>query len=233
MKLFVLTLLVWRSVCCAEEVDRREQFVQHVQISIEQANQGISKLTQPLLEIDGMSSPKVRHLLNNLCTLKDGTYLEIGCYKGATLLSAIFQNQATLKDVVAIDNWKEFGGPKAAFLENVSRYATQPIRFFETDCFTVNLRSFFYPINIYFYDGRHQEADQKAAFTYFDPIFDAIFIVVVDDWNWSDVREGTWAAMKELGYTILYQRELFTEKFEERSSWWNGLLVAVIEKPKL
>jgi hypothetical protein len=98
----------------------------------------------------------------------------------------------------------------------------------------MNLQSFFHPINIYFYDGRHGEADQKAAFTYFDPIFDDVFIAVVDDWNWSTVRAGTWAAMRELGYNILFYRELFTSdpKFHDITTWWNGLFVAVIEKTK-
>lgn len=230
LRYLVLSLFVWQGVCFADDLTRQEQLIQHVSHSIEHAEQEMSKLTQPLLKIEGMSSDKVRHLLNNLCTLQGGAYLEIGCFKGSTLLSAIYRNQATLKDVVAIDNWVEFGGPKAAFMENVSRYATQPIRFFETDCFSVNLKSFFYPINIYFYDGGHRQADQKAALTYFHPIFDDIFIVVIDDWNWSDVREGTRAALRELGYTVLYQRELFNEKFEDRSSWWNGLFVAVIKK---
>jgi len=231
--LLVTSLFVWLGTCNAEEFDRKEQLIQHVCNSIEYARQEVSKLTQPLLEIHGMSSRKVRHLLNNLCTLKDGTYLEIGCFKGSTLLSAIYQNQGTLKDVVAIDNWLEFGGPKAAFMHNVTQYATQPIRFYEADCFSVNLKTFYHPINLYFYDGRHREVDQKAAFTYFDPIFDDIFIAVVDDWNWQQVRDGTWAAMQELGYNILYQQELFTPDLKQNSeSWWNGVFIAVIEKQK-
>ncbi len=85
-----------------------------VQTSIELAYQGSSSLTQQILNIDGMSSPKVRHFLNNLCSLPGTSYLEIG-WKGSTWISALYGNKATIQQA---DDWN-FGsvpiGTRAAF----------------------------------------------------------------------------------------------------------------------
>ena len=71
-----------------------------------------------MLQLQGMSSRKVRHLLNNLCGMlgaeagDDGgcAYLEVGTYLGSTLLAALWGNGAVLRSAVAIDNFSEFGG---------------------------------------------------------------------------------------------------------------------------
>jgi hypothetical protein len=103
----------------------------------------------------------------------------------------------------------------------------------EEDCFQVNKRSSFHkPINVYFYDGGHLEWEQKAAFTFYDSVFDDVFIAVVDDWNWKEVRNGTLAAFEELGYRILFSKEFYTKDNCDTSSWWNGMYIAVIEKSR-
>jgi hypothetical protein len=211
---------------------REEILIAHVKTSIEKAEKGISELDPIILEIQGMSSPIIRHFLNNVCSLEDASYLEIGCWKGSTLIAATYRNEATLQDVIAIDNWSEFNGPKEEFLYNINTYLpTLPLRFHEGDSFLVDKSQiFFWPINIYFYDGNHSFEAQKAAFTFYDSVLDDIFITFVDDWNWEEVRAGTFAAFKELGYEILYERAFATSDTGMMSSWWNGFYIAVIRK---
>ena len=48
-----------------------------------------SKITQEVLDVVGMSSPKVRHFLNNICNRPGTRYLEIGSHFGSTLISAV------------------------------------------------------------------------------------------------------------------------------------------------
>ena len=43
--------------------------INHVKNSVENASIGKSRLIAPILELDGMSSSKVRHFLNNICFL--------------------------------------------------------------------------------------------------------------------------------------------------------------------
>lgn len=63
-----------------------------------------SKISQREKELFGLSSSRLRCLLNNLCSKEDVKYLEIGVYRGATLLSALYGNP-TCK-AVGIDNFK-------------------------------------------------------------------------------------------------------------------------------
>ena len=67
--------------------------IEHVKQSIQNAELGISQLNSKILNLEGMSSDKVRHFLNNICSLEHGNYLEIGVWKGSTFISALYKNK--------------------------------------------------------------------------------------------------------------------------------------------
>lgn len=209
-------------------------FINHVKQCIEAANTNKTKLSPEIFTIDGMSSPKVRTFLNNLCSLAHCNYLEIGCLKGSTFISALYENK-NIGDATAVDNWSEFGGTQDEFLKNINRFLPRPpYRFevYEQDCFTLNKAQIFKkPVNVYFYDGAHDADAQEKAFTYFNDILDDVFITIVDDWNWDDARRGTFKAFKKLGYEILFEQELQSRHFADMEQWYCGLYVAVIRKP--
>ena len=79
---------------------------QHVHTSIERADQMTSKLDRAAFQARGFTSPKVRHLLNNLGSLDGLDYLEVGVHRGATFVAANYRN--TLASATAVDNWSEF-----------------------------------------------------------------------------------------------------------------------------
>jgi len=209
-----------------------EQLIEHVQECIEKAEFETSSLNTQVLTIEGMSSGKVRHLLNNLCTFPQTCYLEIGCWKGSTLIAALYNNNASVKEAIAIDNWSEFGGPSAEFLTNVSQFLNHPfLKIYETDCFSIDKSKVFsMPVTLYFYDGNHEVESQEMAFTYFNDSLDDYFIAVIDDWNHWKVQQGTRSAFQKLHYEILYEKELKTPGNGDISSWWNGIYIAVIKK---
>ena len=183
-----------------------------------------------------MSSPKVRHLLNNLCTLPETSYLEIGSWKGSTWVSALYNNKDTLSQAISIDNWSHFGG-EDNFKANCTRFLPGvPYKTYSADCFALDIHEVCpIPVNIYFYDGEHTALAQEMAFTYYDEILDDVFIAIVDDWNWDMVQNGTRAAFEKLDYQILYERILPAKWNEEKQNfdmenWWNGLYIAVIKR---
>jgi hypothetical protein len=212
---------------------REAQLIAHVKASIENAKKGVSKLTDEVLQIDGFSSPTIRHFLNNVCAFRDAVYFEVGCWKGSTLVAASYKNGDYLSYVYGMDNWSQFENPREEFFKNVDSFIYDiPMSFYPVDCFSVNTKQIFdRPVQIFFYDGVHSIPTQKAAFTYFNSIFDNVFIALVDDWNWDGVREGTYAAFRELGYKVLYEQPFFTPVINDESSWWNGFYIAVIRKP--
>ncbi len=208
-----------------------ERLIQHVQQSIANAEQGISSLSKEALSLDGMSSTKVRHLLNNLCSLPETNYLEIGTWKGSTWIAALYNNSSNISSAIAIDNWSQFKGPKDQFVTNCNTFLKDTkYQLIEQDCFQIDLTLFSNPINLYFYDGDHTTLAQEKAFTYFNGIFDNIFIAVIDDWNFVGVPEGTYAAFAQLDYTILFETTLPARWVNDCDNWWNGIHIAVIRK---
>lgn len=214
--------------------DREKELISHVEDSISKAEKGISKLTKEVLQIKGMSSSKVRHFLNNLNSMPNSAYLEIGCWQGSTWVSGLYGNESTLVSAIAIDDWSLFSGPKQEFARNCAYFLkNNTYQFFSEDCFKLNLGSrFSHPMNVYFYDGGHLEIDQELAFTYYNDVLDDVFVAVVDDWNFKEVPVGTRRAFAKLNYEILFETVLPARWNGDVDNWWNGLYVAVIRKPK-
>jgi hypothetical protein len=199
--------------------------VQHVDISIALGDQLTSKLDRAALMARGFTSPKVRHLLNNLGSLDGLDYLEVGVHRGATFCATNYKNR--LASATAIDNWSEFaesGTVKDEFLHNCSTLLEPgSYRFLEQDCFTVTREQVPATINFYFYDGEHSVDAQRRALTHYYGLLDDAFIFLVDDYGWDAARIGTQDAIGELGLQRLYEREL-------TDGWWNGLYVSVLQK---
>jgi hypothetical protein len=227
--LFPISLFLSFNLLIASPANNQSFLVDHVIQSIAKAELGVSQLHEEVLQLEGMSSNKVRHLLNNICSMENGRYLEIGVWQGSTFISALYKN--SLLDAIAIDNWSEFAGPKQAFQNNLFKFlSATPYRFYENDCFHFDLKNIKNKINIYFFDGAHTQEDQRLAFTYYNEILDDTFIAIVDDYNWKPVQDGTQIAFKQLGYKVLFEQYLPSAYNGDLSSWWNGIYVAVVSK---
>lgn len=74
-----------------------------VKASLELADNERSKISEREKDIFGLTSIKVRALLNNLCSKENTNYLEIGVYKGATIISALAGNNKT--KAVGVENF--------------------------------------------------------------------------------------------------------------------------------
>ena len=207
-----------------------DNLILHVKESVANAAQESSKINQKVLLLEGMSSRKNKHLLNNLMNMPDVNYLEIGVHKGSTFISALYQNE--VNSAYAIDNWSQFGNQASFFLEICKKFKVGKFLFFDDDCFDVNLKKIKHTINVYFYDGYHSPEATKEALTYYYDILDDVFIYIVDDFNWSGVQEGTAEGIKECNLEVLYEQQLLTNKTSNEDSWWNGIYVAVLKKIK-
>jgi len=211
-----------------------EELIQHVENAFKNAENGISKITNDILNIEGATGKKTRHFYNNLLNRKDSRYLEIGTWKGSSVCSAMFQNKAK---IICMDNWSEFGGPKNEFLVNFNKYkGDNDVTFIEQDCYTVNVLSL-PKFNIYMYDGNHTKDSHYKALVHYYSCLDDIFIFIVDDWNWQDVRNGTFESFKTLNLTILYEKEIRLTNDNSHTphpladeTWWNGIYVCILQK---
>lgn len=203
--------------------------------ALDNAENNISKITNHIIAMEGMTGTKTRHFYNNLLNFNDARYLEIGTWKGSSVCSAMCKNSAT---VLCIDNWSEFGGPKNEFLENFSKYKGQNnAKFIEGDCFKLDISSF-PKFNIYLYDGNHSAISHYLALDHYLDCLDDIFIYIVDDWNWQSVRDGTYTSIKSLNLKILFETEKrltldnsHTPEPLASQTWHNGIFIAILQKP--
>jgi Methyltransferase domain len=207
-----------------------------LQKSFEDANRNISKLSKDIRDIDGMSGQKYRSLINNLVSLlPDARYLEIGSWAGSTAAAAAYGNRV---EALCIDNWSQFGGPKDAFLSNTALATTSDatIRLLESDFRNVDY-SAIGKFNIYLFDGPHSERDQYDGVAIAQPALTDTYVLIVDDWNWGQVRQGTLRALIDIGATIQCHVEVRSDdkngrlaKQHKDSDWHIGYFIGVIRK---
>lgn len=215
-------------------MDIASNLIFHVQYSFLNAEKELSKIDSGILKMEGMSGKKTRHFYNNLVSMEDARYLEIGTWKGSSVCSAMCQNKAS---VICIDNWSEFGGPKDEFLKNFNSYkGSNKATFIEQDCFKVDV-STLPKFNIYMFDGNHEEESHFKALLHYYECLDDVFIFIVDDWNWDYVRKGTQESLERLNLNILWSKEIRLTSDNSHTSqplasetWHNGIFVAVLQK---
>jgi len=215
------------------------KIIKHIEDSFNKAKKESSKLNDEVLDIKGLTSSKVKHFLNNICSIDDCRYFEIGVYEGSTFCSAIYKNNL---NAMAIDNWSEQGiapvredidwkvsdDPKSNFMKNAKKFRTNnKVRAYDKNCYDFNLGNFDYKVNVFFYDGSHDLFLQYNSLMYYNEIFDDTFILIVDDWNWQ--RNGIRQAIKDLKFNIVYEKEVFTSE-EDLNDFWNGLGIFLLEK---
>lgn len=200
--------------------------------AIHNAMQHKSLLDQSVLNIEGMSSPKVKHFLNNVVNFPTCRYLEVGSWKGSTFIAALFNN-THYDRAWSIENWSEFGGPREEFYLNLNSHLSKDNRYdvVEGNFEYVPLLQYgIQDINCYFYDGAHDAESQKKALTKMYPALTEQFIFIVDDWNHEPARLGTYEGIEALGLKIISKWEMPANYNGDRDNWWNGLGIFVLDK---
>jgi hypothetical protein len=209
-------------------------YISHILESFNNAENYNSKITDDIIKMKGMTGTKTRHFYNNLLTLKDARYLEIGVWLGSSTCSALYNNNAL---IYCIDNFLEFGGTKDIFLNNFNKHiGNNKAVFIESDCFKLDI-SILPKFNIFMFDGYHNYDSHYNALKYYITCLDDIFIFIVDDWNWEKVRKPTYDSIKDLNLTILFEKQVrhtyddsVTPEPTLSTEWWNGIYIAVLKK---
>jgi hypothetical protein len=214
--------------------------IEHIEKCLDLTEEFKSKLTTDIACMEGMSGLKTRHFYNNLCSMDDARYLEIGVWKGSTFCSALCGN--ALK-AVAIDNFSEFvgsafGDPRTEFQTNFRNHkGKNDATFIETNCWELDvdaLKNEHGTFNIYMYDGNHTETSHYEALNHYLPCLDDTFIYVVDDWNFPAIEKGTMASIEKNGVDIVYQKVILTEANpgvqRGANHWHNGISIFVLKK---
>ncbi len=194
------------------------------------------RFTRLLGDVPGMATENKLALLNLAAAqLEPGeAYLEVGSYKGLSLIGAMLGNPG--RRFYAIENFLEFnpdGRARAELEANLARWVEPDrARVLEGDCFDL-LRSRAgpeEPVGVYFYDGAHGRLPHYLALGVAEPWLADRALVVIDDASWPIVARATdrYVAAHP-GYRLLF--DLAAER-EEDPRWWNGVRVYAFERSR-
>ena len=209
--------------------------IEHTVKSVYYSNIEKSNIDPNILNIDGMSSKKIRHLINNLCSLSDASYFEVGSWKGSTLCSAISNNN--LSKVTSCENFSEFTDDghkkinltiKDQLLNNIQNFkGSNNVEIIEEDFFSKQWGSD-KKYNIYLYDGAHSIQTQYFQIKIAKQFLDKYSIMLVDDWSCeiSKPKQATFKALNDFGMHVHLYIDL---PIGHEDEYWCGQGLFVLE----
>ena len=193
--------------------------------------------------VPGLTSSRVRHFLNNICSQEGAVYLEIGVFAGSTFCAAIENNDMVA--AYANDTWQEpelqperedlnidVVGDMDTFISNVEKVSENldfDISVLKGECEGLNKDNFQHKVNIIFYDGDNDPTVMWRFFNTIDAYTDDVFTMIIDDANSELNVKTTKEFVNQTGWNVLYERELLNNQ-EDENMWWNGLYVLVLSK---
>jgi hypothetical protein len=199
--------------------------------------------------VEGLTSARVRHFLNNLCSQEGAVYLEVGVYAGSTFCAAVQNNDMVA--AYANDNWSQSNLQPArkdidlslqnvtvdTFVKNLQENITTDsldfdIQVLKGDSSGLGKKDFKHDVNIIFYDGDNSEHKMREFFINMLDFTEDVFTLVIDDANIEENVAITKRFIDGMGLKILYERELLNDQ-EDPEMWWNGLYVVVLSKSGL
>jgi hypothetical protein len=201
-------------------------------------------LDEEIYELRGMSGKKGRQFLNELCY--GLSYVEIGSWMGSTFVSAMYGNCQFNARGVSIDNFSQFADKysvKDILKKNCEKFLTceENYELIDADCLTLDLSRFKDKFDVFFYDGHHGMAATRDAIMKYVDIMNDQFVLVVDDYTWATVKQGTEEALKliasthdvslkvETGLIIPHDPNKMTGSGDP-DGYWNGLGIFVLQK---
>ena len=219
-----------------------EEYTQRCMDAIDNASSFKSNFVSEGYEIQGITSNRVRHFLNNLCSYDDAVYLELGTLMGSTFFAATMGNDI---DNFGVDNysepeckpmtknlhWNEVGNAFEEFKRYFDKYENGKSTFIKSDILSLKEEDFDgKKPNVVFYDASHDYVQQLNNLNHIAPLLADKFILIIDDANFDGVIESAIQFVKDNNYDLYFERKILSKIIENPTHWWNGLFVMVLEK---
>lgn len=182
-----------------------------------------------------MTCPCNMHLLNAACrNLEDGEiYLEIGCYRGSTLIGALLDNEAR---AVAVDDRSEPVHPDGrddqqeferhlrifGMEERVSFYQMKYQEYYERVVKSSG------SVGAFFLDGFASSSDEVyQMITGALPLLASRAVIILDDANMEKTQAGAERFLREHGDKVRLLMAQYTPEMQMHPkfpTWWNGAI---------
>jgi len=203
----------------------------HIGSAILRAQHGQSAIDPKVLNYRGFSTATMRRAVNNILAVEHKViYLEAGAYCGATACAAV----SNRPNVTAFA-YEDFSQPFAPEGVDVAAELANNVKKTVGGHLTVITRDFFMSekpggVDVYFYDGKHDEDDQALALPAMVDLLSPKSIFMVDDFNWESVEKGTKRgfAQVEDKVKILAKWILRGQKDQDDPIWHNGFAIYLL-----
>lgn len=206
----------------------KSELAAHVSGAIEEIECNVDSLPDALAVLPGHTSPRQRCLLNTICDFEGCTYLEIGVFHGASLLSAAFDNGGGR--FYGVDDFSY--GTRDAFVAAYKQFENDcsHAKLIEGDIRELPLAALPEKVNVFYYDANWDDTAASNMLKRIASRLATTFILIVDNWSRPSVRRLTYDTLEELGFSIYASWQLTTKADCDITSWWSGWLVAIVEK---
>ena len=208
----------------AEVLTRCNIFMDMINTRIPNDDGNMKKRLRALTKMPRMSTVAIGAVINRgVSQMPDQeSFVNVGVWHGYTLLCGMTNNYS--KKCVGIDNFSEFGAPREAFTQRFEKLKGPSHVFYEMDYVEYFKNIHKDPIGFYMYDGNHNYDNQLQGLQSAEPFFAPNCIILVDDINLEDAREGTREFLRSSSseYRIIVNQETH-DNFHP--TWWNGVMV--------
>jgi predicted O-methyltransferase YrrM len=150
--------------------------------------QDVSRFEAILGDVPGLAKARNLALLNVAarCISPGEHYLEVGTYRGTSLISAMSGNSGSF---VALDNWSMGDGSPEQLRANLERYGFEAT-VLDGDAFETLRRGVPAPVGAYYYDNGHEYEQQLDGLRLIEPYLASPALVIVDDTDWERVNRA-------------------------------------------
>lgn len=181
-----------------------------------------------IASLDGYTGLKQRYFLNTLMKFRHWNYLEVGVFKGASLLSAAAGNEGYFH---GIDNFVE--GTLSEACANITKLDQANVKLTVENVLEVN--GFNRQSHVVFYDANTDEQacyrgmwHLKTLGAICDP-----FILITDNWSYESSRAQYHTLLHDMNWHAFAEFVLMSDKDSDIDGWWNGWCVSVISRSEL
>ncbi len=186
-------------------------------------------------DVPGMSTEHALTVLDLAVAhlTEDECYLEVGSYRGRSLVGAMLANPE--RRAVAVESFSEFGVDAAETLSEVRRTladygCSDRVQFVVGDAFRLFKPGFTErPVGAYFYDGAHSRVAQYLGLAMAESMLADEALVIIDDATWPQVAAATQSYLsRHKGYEVVADLRA-SQDFDPR--WCNGMLILAWRRP--
>jgi predicted O-methyltransferase YrrM len=186
------------------------------------------RFSEVLEAVPGLARENNLALLNVAASLleEDESYVEVGTFKGTSLIAAMLSNEGTF---IGVDDFLFSDGSREELKQNLERFAVAHAEILEGDAFELLRGDALAGRNIavYYYDNGHAYEQHLDGLRLVEPHLASPALMIVDDTDWERVARATTDYLAGQPRTRLLLE--IDGKDRGQPWWWEGVQVLLWE----